>query len=49
MRKRFMPRRDFYRRLRHRLEVGLGVPQGVGGAAGRIGIVGKITWEIGGD
>ena len=26
-----------------------GVPLGVGGTAGRIGMVGNVTWEIGGD
>ncbi len=35
-----------YRHFDHRLEVGIGVPVGVGGVAGRVGIVGKITWEI---
>ena len=38
-----------YRHLGHRLEVGAGVPLGVGGTAGRLGIVGKLTWELGGD
>jgi hypothetical protein len=38
-----------YRHLGHRLEFGAGVPLGVGGTAGRAGIVGKLTWEIGGD
>ncbi len=38
-----------YRHLVHQLEIGSGVPLGVGGTAGRLGIVGKVTWEIGGD
>jgi hypothetical protein len=38
-----------YRNLGHRLEIGAGVPMGVGGTAGRLGIVGKLTWELGGD
>jgi hypothetical protein len=38
-----------YRHFSHRLEIGMGVPTGVGGVAGRIGVVGKMTWEIGGD
>jgi len=38
-----------YRHIGRRLEVGIGLPLGVGGVAGGIGIVGKITWEIGGD
>jgi hypothetical protein len=38
-----------YRHLGHRLEVGAGFPFGAGGTAGRLGIVAKFTWEIGGD
>jgi|SRR5579862_1794643 len=38
-----------YRHFEHRLEVGIGLPLGVGGVASHIGIVGKMTWEIGGD
>jgi hypothetical protein len=38
-----------YRHFSHRLELGMGLPTGVGGVAGRIGVVGKMTWEIGGD
>lgn len=38
-----------YRHLPHRLEIGAGAPFGVAGAAGRLGIVGKLTWELGGD
>jgi hypothetical protein len=37
-----------YRHLEHGLEVGVGVPLGVGGMAGRAGVVGKVTWELGG-
>ena len=38
-----------YRRFEHRLEVGIGIPSGLGGTADRVGIVGKLNWEIGGD
>lgn len=38
-----------YRRLGHGLEVGAAVPLGAGGIAGRVGLVGKLTFEIGGD
>jgi len=38
-----------YRRIEHRLEFGFGVPLGLGGAAGAVGIVGKVSWEIGGE
>lgn len=38
-----------YRNLRHRVELGVGVPLGVGGRAGSVGIVGKATWEFGRD
>jgi hypothetical protein len=36
-----------YRRL-ERFEFGVGVPAGVGGIAGRAGVVVKVSWEIGG-
>jgi hypothetical protein len=36
-----------YRHLPHHLEIGAGVPLGVGGVAGRLGIVGKATLELG--
>jgi hypothetical protein len=38
-----------YRHLDHRIEIGIGVPAGLGGVASRVGIVGKINWEFGGD
>ena len=38
-----------YRRLLPRLEFGIGVPMGLSGTVGRAGIVGKLTWEIGGE
>ena len=38
-----------YRHLAHRFEIGAGFPLGVGGTAGRLGIVGKLTWELGGN
>lgn len=38
-----------YRHVNHRLELGLGVPAGLGGIAGPIGIVGKVNWEFGGE
>lgn len=38
-----------YRHFAHRLEAGVGVPAGFAGIAARIGIVGKINWEFGGD
>lgn len=37
-----------YRHFPHRLEIGAGMPVGIGGVAGPIGIVGKVTWEFGG-
>jgi hypothetical protein len=37
-----------YRRLKQRIELGVGSPVGFGNA-GRAGIVGKVNWEIGGD
>jgi hypothetical protein len=36
-----------YRHFSHRLELGFGVPVGLGGIAGPIGIVGKVNWESG--
>jgi hypothetical protein len=36
-----------YRRVRHRFEVGVGIPLGIGGSA-TSGIVCKLSWEIGG-
>jgi len=38
-----------YRRFENRFEFGIGLPLGVAGAAGAAGIVGKVSWEIGGD
>ena len=38
-----------YRRFEHRLEFGVGFPLGLGGTAGAVGIVGKLSWEIGRD
>jgi hypothetical protein len=38
-----------YRRLKHRVELGVGAPLGFGGKAGGVGLVGKVNWEIGGD
>jgi hypothetical protein len=38
-----------YRHFPHHLEIGAGVPLGVGGVADRLGIVGKATWEFGGN
>jgi len=38
-----------YRCFAHRFELGLGVPVGLGGMAGAVGIVGKMSWEIGGE
>jgi hypothetical protein len=37
------------RHFAHRLEIGMGVPLGLSGVAGGIGVVGKISWEFGGD
>lgn len=37
------------RRFEHRFELGVGVPLGLGGSAGTVGIVGKMSWEIGGE
>ena len=38
-----------YRHLKHRLEMGIGIPVGAGGVAGSVGIVAKMNWEYGGD
>jgi hypothetical protein len=38
-----------YRHFPHRLEIGIGVPIGLSGVAAGIGVVGKLTWEFGGD
>lgn len=38
-----------YKHLPHRLEMGVGVPAGVGRASSPVGVVLKLTWEIGGD
>jgi hypothetical protein len=38
-----------YKHLPHRLEIGVAVPAGVGGASSPVGVVVKMTWEIGGD
>jgi hypothetical protein len=38
-----------YRHFEHRLEIGVGVPLGLGGIAGPVGVVGKINWELDGD
>jgi hypothetical protein len=38
-----------YRRFRHRIEMGIGIPLGIGGVAGSMGVVGKMNWEVGGE
>ena len=38
-----------YKHLPHRLEMGVGVPMGAGSHSSPIGVVIKVTWEIGGD
>ncbi|MGA3162289.1 MAG: hypothetical protein ABSC77_13865 [Terracidiphilus sp.] len=38
-----------YKHLPHRLEMGVGVPAGIGSASSPVGVVFKMTWEIGGD
>lgn len=38
-----------YKHLPHRLEMGVGVPAGVGRASSPVGAVFKMTWEVGGD
>ena len=38
-----------YRHFEHRFECGVGVPLGLGGTAGAVGVVGKLSWEIGRD
>jgi hypothetical protein len=38
----------FYRHFKHRLEVGVGAPLGIGVPSTSVGIVTKINWEVGG-
>jgi hypothetical protein len=38
-----------YKHLPHRLEIGMGVPAGAGLHSSPVGVVVKMTWEIGGD
>ena len=38
-----------YKHLPHRLEVGVGVPMGANSHSSPVGVVVKMTWEIGGD
>lgn len=38
-----------YRHFKHRLETGIGIPVGVGGIAGSLGVVAKMNWELGGE
>lgn len=38
-----------YKHLPHRLEIGAGVPIGIGSHSSPVGIVVKMTWEFGGD
>jgi len=38
-----------YRHFERRLEMGLGVPLGLGGVAGPIGVIAKVNWEFGGE
>ena len=37
-----------YRHFRHHLEMGIGVPLGVGGVSGPLGVIAKMNWEAGG-
>jgi hypothetical protein len=37
-----------YRHFRHSLEVGIGIPLGIRGVAGSLGVVAKTNWEVGG-
>jgi hypothetical protein len=37
-----------YRHFKHRLEVGVGAPLGIGVPSTSVGIVTKINWEVGG-
>ena len=37
-----------YRHFSHRVEMGIGIPLGIGGVAGSIGVIGKVNWEVGG-
>ena len=37
-----------YRHSKHRSEVGIGIPVGIGGVAGSLGVVAKMNWEVGG-
>ena len=38
-----------YRHLPRRFEIGAGIPLGIRGTAGRLGVVGRLSWEFGGD
>jgi hypothetical protein len=38
-----------YKHLPHRLEMGMAMPAGIGRASSPVGVVFKMTWEIGGD
>jgi hypothetical protein len=38
-----------YKHLPHRLEMGVAMPAGIGRASSPLGVVFKMTWEIGGD
>jgi hypothetical protein len=38
-----------YRHFKHRLEMGIGIPFGIGGVPGSLGVVGKMNWEFGGE
>jgi hypothetical protein len=38
-----------YKHFPHRLEMGVGVPMGMGSNSSPVGVVVKVTWEIGGD
>jgi hypothetical protein len=38
-----------YRRIAHRFEFGIGTPLGISGRVGNVGLVAKMTMEIGGE